>query len=169
MAIGHGLRFCETPPYPSVLLLFPLFKATWVWVENRYPKWNPGRWKHGLKPAVVWWFHFDPYPDEKRGGYQLQLTRHIHRGPLLEGCRQILAHLRARRGAAARRRLREARVAWQLGGRGGGGVVFPRGIQRKPSSGCASKRLNSWGLHKVLAFSHLTWDPEEKASWSPKF
>ena len=27
-----------------------------------YPKWNPGKWKHGLKPAVPWWFHFDPYP-----------------------------------------------------------------------------------------------------------
>ena len=24
----------------------------WLWVENRYPKWNPGRRKHGLK--FVW-------------------------------------------------------------------------------------------------------------------
>ena len=24
----------------------------WVWVKNRYPKWNPGKWKQGLKPAV---------------------------------------------------------------------------------------------------------------------
>ena len=30
---------------------------TWLWVENRYPKWNPGKWKHGAKPAVPWWFH----------------------------------------------------------------------------------------------------------------
>ena len=23
-----------------------------------------GKWKHGLKPAVLWWFNFDPYPYE---------------------------------------------------------------------------------------------------------
>ena len=23
----------------------------WLWVKNGYPKWNPGKWKHGLKPA----------------------------------------------------------------------------------------------------------------------
>ena len=22
-----------------------------------------GKWKHGLKPAVPWWFNFDPYPN----------------------------------------------------------------------------------------------------------
>ena len=26
------------------------------------PKWNPGKWKHGPKPAVPWWLNFDPYP-----------------------------------------------------------------------------------------------------------
>ena len=26
----------------------------WLWVKNRCPKWNPGKWKHGLKPAVPW-------------------------------------------------------------------------------------------------------------------
>ena len=31
-----------------------------LWVKNRYPKWNPGKWKHGPKPAVPWWFNFDP-------------------------------------------------------------------------------------------------------------
>ena len=36
--------------------------AMWLWVKNRYPKWNPGKWKHGLEPAVPWWFIFDPYP-----------------------------------------------------------------------------------------------------------
>ena len=35
---------------------------SWLWVKNRYPKWNLGKWKHGLKPAVRWWFKFDPYP-----------------------------------------------------------------------------------------------------------
>ena len=24
----------------------------WVWVKHGYPKWNPGKWKHKLKPAV---------------------------------------------------------------------------------------------------------------------
>ena len=33
----------------------------WLWVK-RYPNWNPGKWKHGLKPAVPWWLNFDPYP-----------------------------------------------------------------------------------------------------------
>ena len=31
----------------------------WLWVKNRYPKWNPGKRKHGLKPAFAWWFNFD--------------------------------------------------------------------------------------------------------------
>ena len=26
------------------------------------PKWNPGKWKHGLKSAVPWLLNFDPYP-----------------------------------------------------------------------------------------------------------
>ena len=30
-------------------------------VKNRYPNWNPSKWKHGPKPAVPW-FNFDPYP-----------------------------------------------------------------------------------------------------------
>ena len=34
----------------------------WLWVKNRYHKWNPAKWKEGLKPAVPWWFNFDPYP-----------------------------------------------------------------------------------------------------------
>ena len=33
-----------------------------LWVKNRYPKRNSCKWKHGLKPAVPLWFHFDPYP-----------------------------------------------------------------------------------------------------------
>ena len=35
----------------------------WLWVKNRHPKWNAGTWKHGPKPAVPWWFNFDPYPN----------------------------------------------------------------------------------------------------------
>ena len=37
-------------------------KKSWLRVKNGYPKWNPGKWKHGLKPAVPWWFNFDPHP-----------------------------------------------------------------------------------------------------------
>ena len=36
--------------------------AIWLWVKNRYPKWNFGKWKHGLKSAVPWWFNIDPQP-----------------------------------------------------------------------------------------------------------
>ena len=36
--------------------------VTWLWVKNRYHKWNPVKWKEGLKPAVPWWFDVDPYP-----------------------------------------------------------------------------------------------------------
>ena len=38
----------------------------WLWAKNRYPKWIPGKWKHGLKPAVLCWFHFDPRPIWRR-------------------------------------------------------------------------------------------------------
>ena len=30
--------------------------------QNRYPKWNSCKRKHGQKAAVHWWFHFDPQP-----------------------------------------------------------------------------------------------------------
>ena len=30
--------------------------------------WNPGKWKHGPKIAVPWWFNFDPYPSEAQPG-----------------------------------------------------------------------------------------------------
>ena len=40
----------------------------WLWVKNGYPKWNPSKWKHGPKPAVSWWFHFDPYQSESSFG-----------------------------------------------------------------------------------------------------
>ena len=35
----------------------------WLWLKNRAtPKWNPGKRSQGLKPAVPWWFNFDPCP-----------------------------------------------------------------------------------------------------------
>ena len=39
-----------------------LIFLSWLRVKNTCPKWNPGKWKHGQKPAVPWWFSFDPYP-----------------------------------------------------------------------------------------------------------
>ena len=35
----------------------------WKWVKERFSKWNPGKWKHGLKPAVPGWFSFHPCPN----------------------------------------------------------------------------------------------------------
>ena len=29
-------------------------KDMWLWVKHRQLKWNTGKWKHGLKPAVPW-------------------------------------------------------------------------------------------------------------------
>ena len=34
--------------------------------QKRCPKWNPVKWKHGPKPAVVWWFDIDPYPADNQ-------------------------------------------------------------------------------------------------------
>ena len=31
--------------------------SIWLWGKSMYPNWNPGKWKHGLKPAVPWWFN----------------------------------------------------------------------------------------------------------------
>ena len=48
------------------LVFFFFFFFFFRWVLNGSgsqkicPKWNPGKWKHGLKPAIPWWFHFDP-------------------------------------------------------------------------------------------------------------
>ena len=46
----------------NVYMYIYIYIYIWLWAKNRYPKWNPGKWKHGLKPAVPWWFNFDPYP-----------------------------------------------------------------------------------------------------------
>ena len=34
--------------------------------KNRYPKWNPGKWKHGPKPAYPLLFNFEPHPDAEK-------------------------------------------------------------------------------------------------------
>ena len=43
---------------------FPV--SIWLWVKNRYPKWNPGKSNQGLKPVVPWWFIFHSYPHVSR-------------------------------------------------------------------------------------------------------
>ena len=52
-----GASALEILPYFGLYVF--LLKQTWLWVKNMYPKWNPGKWKHGLE-FVVWWFDFDP-------------------------------------------------------------------------------------------------------------
>ena len=66
----------------------------WLWVRNRYPKWNPGKWKRELKPAVPEWFNFDPYPNNQTwGDFRLDpLVNIIYRRiqahqSVLRGCR----------------------------------------------------------------------------------
>ena len=34
----------------------------WLWLKKMVPKWNPGKWKHGPKPAQALQFHCEPYP-----------------------------------------------------------------------------------------------------------
>ena len=46
----------------SLLRMLSKTESIWVWVKNRYTKWNPGKWTQRLKPAVPLWLHFDPYP-----------------------------------------------------------------------------------------------------------
>ena len=46
--VGGNVRFGNSP--------------IWLWVTNRYPKWNPGKWKHGPNSAVPCWFNFEPHP-----------------------------------------------------------------------------------------------------------
>ena len=41
--------------------------AIWLQVKNMYQKLNPGKWKHGPKPAVPWRLNFDPCPFGDRG------------------------------------------------------------------------------------------------------
>ena len=52
--------------------------CSWVWVKKVYPTWNPGKWKHGLNPAVFWLLNFDRYPDDEAASHErycLQTTQ----------------------------------------------------------------------------------------------
>ena len=33
----------------------------WLWLKKPVPKWNPGKWKHGPKPASPLLFNFEPH------------------------------------------------------------------------------------------------------------
>ena len=34
----------------------------WLWIKKPVPKWNPGKWKHGPKPAKPLLFNLEPQP-----------------------------------------------------------------------------------------------------------
>ena len=59
-----GERPLDHPEGPLVIHqvddIFPV-DIKCVWVKNRNPKWNPGKWKQGQKPPVPWWLYLDPY------------------------------------------------------------------------------------------------------------
>ena len=40
----------------------------WLWLKKRYPEWNPGKWKHGPKPASPNLFNFEPHPYRVKHG-----------------------------------------------------------------------------------------------------
>ena len=65
---------------------------TWLWVTNRYPTWNPGKWKPGLKSAVPWWFNFDSCPHSKMQNTVCvcvcQLTDSFAASPVLDAALQ---------------------------------------------------------------------------------
>ena len=53
-------------------------------MKNRVtPILNPGKWKHGLTPAVPWWLNVDPY---SFGSVASNARRVMGRG---ESCEQI--------------------------------------------------------------------------------
>ena len=99
-------RFSEAVPPPALQLLrrepgwrHPPGGEKWLRVKNRYPKWSPGKWQHGPKPVVPWWFNFDPYPhgervnQEKTGEDQLpgvgEGAKLLGSGFLFEGIRTV--------------------------------------------------------------------------------
>ena len=96
------------------------FTAIWSWLKKPVPKWNPGKWKHGPKPAVCpWLFNFEPHP---------------YRAPMdfRDPRKEIHPHRHERRSRTWRRRrsltrapwrpLRAKISGWGRAGWGGGGV-----------------------------------------------
>ena len=57
----HTWSFVECTVFRVVQREFQERPRIWLWVKNRYPK-CPGKWKHGSRLAVPWWFSFDLYP-----------------------------------------------------------------------------------------------------------
>ena len=54
-------RHCPVRGSPGAAEAAP---SNWITLQmavgqNMYPKWNPGKWKHGPKPAVPWWLNFE--------------------------------------------------------------------------------------------------------------
>ena len=38
-------------------------EVKWLWLQKPVHKWNPGKWKHGPKPAYPPLFNFEPHPN----------------------------------------------------------------------------------------------------------
>ena len=41
-------------------------------------QWNSGKWQHGPKPAVPWWFNFDPHPLHSRLSVKTRRGAKVH-------------------------------------------------------------------------------------------
>ena len=112
--------------------------------QNRYPKWNPGRWKQGLKSAVFWWFNFDPYPYSPPPSISC-LSCHFQMSfPVLERCFWKIS-------GAPRRQRREIPEVQLLatGGTGPTRVRSMRSISRQaplrwPESSASGPGKNLW-------------------------
>ena len=58
---GRHCRFGEARRFLGSLSGFGVVESAdrvnvdpiWLWVKNRYLEWKSGKWKHGLKPAVL--------------------------------------------------------------------------------------------------------------------
>ena len=46
-----------------------------LWAQDGHPKWNAVKLKHGLKPAVPWWYIFYPYPNASTAA--ISMNNHI--------------------------------------------------------------------------------------------
>ena len=64
--IAYVISYIHIYIYITIYIIHTIhtihIQYTWAWVKNRYPQWISGKWTNGLKPAVPWWFNFDPSP-----------------------------------------------------------------------------------------------------------
>ena len=60
--INRGVDLHPESDGQSTMLLEVVGIVVGLWVKDRYPTWNPGKWNQRLKPAVPWWTNFNPHP-----------------------------------------------------------------------------------------------------------